>query len=219
MKNNLEKKLWSRAKFATHIICQVPFVRMISVNGSLANKKIHKDSDIDFFIITEKKRLWTVRFLVFFLLDLFFLRAKHTKHKGRICLNHFLSNENCILTLQNSYNAYQYSNLKILYQEKDTYRNFISKNLWIKKYVPIKKNIYKKNYPSLLKKSAELVLKGKIGNWLEKKIFQLQTKRIKNNIFFRQNDSFLKISHKEFYYYTNVRYKYNKHKTLETLDK
>lgn len=209
MANILEEKYLKRAKITAHILKFIPFVRMIAINGSLANGKITKNSDIDFFIITEKNRLWLVRLLVTIVLDLGFLRAKKNKHRGKICLNHFLTNENYLLSRQDHYNAYLYSNLIILYTTAHTYPEFIKKNVWINKYYnPIKKSKISsvKNKPVI--NYLEKILSGKFGNYIEQKSRAWQIKKINHNSFFQQKDSALKISNQEFYYYTQVSRKY-----------
>lgn len=42
----------------------IPGILFVGIGNSVAMNTAHKDSDIDLFIITRQKRLWTVRFLV-----------------------------------------------------------------------------------------------------------------------------------------------------------
>lgn len=209
MENILEGKYLKRAEITAQILKFVPFVRMIAINGSLANGKITKNSDIDFFIITEKNRLWFIRLLVTIVLDLCFLRAKKNKHRGKICLNHFLTNENYLLSRQDYYNAYQYSNLIVLYSAADTYQEFIKNNSWMNKFCqPINKTEIPLVKNQLVRIFFEKVLSRKIGNYFERKSRIWQIKKINHNPFFQQKDSALKISRQEFYYYTQVNRKY-----------
>jgi predicted nucleotidyltransferase len=204
---NIEKKLWSRAKFGAIILSFVPFLKEIAINGSLAHGNVNNNSDVDFFIITEKNRLWIVRFLSVIILDLFFLRAKNNNHQGKICLNHFLSSEDYMLTLKNEYNAYQYSNLRVVYQLNNTHNEFISKNEWMKKYCHDCKTQFVGNKPNIIKLIVEFFLEG-FANQLEKKLFNFQLKKIQENPFFHLKESLIQISSKEFYYYTDVSSKY-----------
>jgi len=191
-----------KANLANSILKIVPFIKMVAIAGNVALGKIKKTSDIDFFIITGKNRLWTVRFLTIILLDLFFLRAKDNHKAGRICLNHF-SSDNSAITPKTKYNAFIYSKLKILYQSGKTYEKFIGKNIWIKNYVKIKKNYSVKSKSNFIKNLLENMLSGKFGDKLEKKLYITQVKKIKNNLFFYKANSFLKISREEFCYYLN----------------
>ncbi len=208
MKKRLLEKIWQKAKLATWILKNIPFIRMIAVNGSLATQKINKNSDIDFFIICYKTRLWTARFFTQLILDIFGLRAKGKKYAQKICLNHFLSSQNYQLTPKNKYNAIEYSQLIILYQEDCTHSKFLKNNLWIFKYVKEIKNIYSQNLPSFFKIFFEKILISKIGDKLESKLKKMQLARIKSNPFFNHPDSVMKKTDQEFYYYTDARKKW-----------
>lgn len=203
MQNNIKKQLLKRARFGSFLLSFVPFIKMIAVSGSLAEGSVNKNSDIDFFIITEKNHLWTVRFLSILILDLFCLRAKGSKHRGKICLNHFLSSSTYLLTPKTKYNAHQYSNLKILYELDDAYKQFILKNNWMKNYCQAHKYRPRENKPNIIKLILEHILRGLAGGKLEHKLYHFQVKRIRLNSFFHLKGSLLKISSDEFYYYTN----------------
>lgn len=204
----LQKRFYKKAHFANFVLQFVPFVRLISINGSLVFDKAREDSDIDFFIIAQKNRLWIVRFSVNLLLDLFFLRAKLGKKAGRICINHLITDRNYKLTPQNKYNARQYSNLIVLFaKETNISKDFIINNQWMKKYFPeqnLRYRIKKSNLANFFSLFGEFILLGKFGDLLEKRIKKFQINRIENKEFFRQRDSLLKITDDEFYYYTEV---------------
>ncbi|CUS89258.1 hypothetical protein JGI16_11464, partial [Candidatus Kryptonium thompsonii] len=70
----LAVKFWKIAQFMAHIIKRFPFVRGIFISGSLAKWNVSTQTDIDFFIITKRGRLWLTRsaliaFKKFFLLN------------------------------------------------------------------------------------------------------------------------------------------------------
>jgi hypothetical protein len=142
-------------------------------------------------------------------LDLFFLRAKNNDHRGKICLNHYLSSRDYILTPQNKYNAYQYANLEIIYGIGVAYEEFILKNQWMKRYCQTHKKSQANNKSNIIKLILEYFLAGHLGDKLEKKLFNFQTKRIQENPFFHLEGSVIKISEKEFYYYTDADKKYS----------
>ncbi len=57
---------WKQAFVLSYLLSHFPFVRMISITGSLVfNNLKGKDDDIDFFIIIEKNHLWTVRLFIY----------------------------------------------------------------------------------------------------------------------------------------------------------
>ena len=59
----------------------VPFVRMIAVTGTLAMKNCEKNSDIDFFVVLEKGRIFTGRLLVTLIVHLLGKTAIRKKDK------------------------------------------------------------------------------------------------------------------------------------------
>lgn len=209
---NLDKKLWQRARFALFLLRGLPFVRLIAVNGSLAQNRANNQSDIDFFIIVKYGRLWLTRLLACSILDLFNLRAKNEQHSGKICLNHLLSNKNYLLDRRDSYNANQYSNLAVLYNINSSYEKFWQINRWIDDFqivIEQSQTEVKNDQIALFKKILERLLSYKTGDFLEGKLKNLQLRRISNKAFFHQSDSVLKTTDEEFYYYTNVSKKYS----------
>lgn len=202
-KTVLKKKLLKRAKLAARILAYVPFIRMISINGSLATGNIKSDSDIDFFIITEKSHLWTTRFFTVGILSLLRLRAKGTNHNHKICLNHFLSNQNLSLSFKNRYNALQYSRLKILLDIDGQHQQFIESNAWMKRFIKLPIRFQKPNKQNIFQEFLEYIFKDSEYRFKER-----QLKKIKQNDFYKQSDSVKSFNDREFYFYTDVKSKW-----------
>ena len=83
-KYDISEKFWRRAITATRILSYLPFIKMISIVNSLAFFNCDKDSDIDFFIITERNKIWTARALSSVLLHILGLRRHGKKVAKRI---------------------------------------------------------------------------------------------------------------------------------------
>ncbi|HBB36714.1 MAG: hypothetical protein UX02_C0001G0079 [Candidatus Moranbacteria bacterium GW2011_GWC1_45_18] len=112
----------------------VPFVRMIAVTGTLGMKNCEKDSDIDFFVVLKKGRIFTGRLLVTSLVHILGKRRYGNKIKNRICLNYFITTENLEIGRQNLFAANEYSFIYPLFGF-DAYQRFSEENIaWIKKY-------------------------------------------------------------------------------------
>ena len=62
-KENRAKLYTKKLPFYANIIKSFPFVKGIAISGSLSKGVMHKDGDIDYFIITSKNRLWICRTL------------------------------------------------------------------------------------------------------------------------------------------------------------
>jgi len=86
----LEKKMWKKARRYVRFLQIVPFVRMVSVCNNLAFSKVREGSDIDIFIIAKNGRLFLVRSFVTFLLQILGVRRHGKKISKRFCLSFFI---------------------------------------------------------------------------------------------------------------------------------
>jgi hypothetical protein len=69
-------KKFKRAKKIVWLLSKIPYIKMIAVCNSLGYSNAMEDSDIDFFVITAKNRIWTARFLSVVLIKFLNLRPK-----------------------------------------------------------------------------------------------------------------------------------------------
>jgi len=114
----------------------VPFVRMVSVTGTLGMKNCEKDSDIDFFVILERGRIFTGRLFVTAMVHVLGRRRYGEKIKNRICLNYFITTESLEIKRQDLFAANEYSFFYPLFGF-ETYRSFAKENVgWVNKYKP-----------------------------------------------------------------------------------
>lgn len=109
----------------------LPFVKMIGLNGSMVTGTMQVESDIDFYIVTSPKRLYTVRLLSVVLIHLTGWRRYDNKVRGRICLNRFATTDLLEITPHHTYHARVFSRLAPLYAEKTVYENYCQKNEWM----------------------------------------------------------------------------------------
>jgi hypothetical protein len=112
-----------------------PFVRMVALTGSMAMKNTERNSDIDFFVILERGRIWTGRFFVTALVHLLGKRRRGKKVKDRVCLNYFIAADNLEIKLKDMFAANEYSFILPLFGI-ETYHKFGEANSWIKKIKP-----------------------------------------------------------------------------------
>ncbi len=86
-----EKQLWKKTMQYSSLFSKIPGILCVCVWNSLAMNASHTNSDIDLFIITKKKRIWTARILLTIILTLLWQRKTVTKHAWRFCLSFFIT--------------------------------------------------------------------------------------------------------------------------------
>lgn len=183
-RNEISKKNWRKLAFISKIINIVPFICMVGVLGSLSIDNCSKKSDIDLIIITKKNRIFLVRFFLTILLDLFFVRRTKTKIARRVCLNNFIAEDNLTFPFPSLYNAHSFSNLIPIIDRDSFYFKFKEKNNWVLNYLYFWKD---KTPPFFIKKQSKIalileeILKGNFGDFLEKKVKNIQIKRKNKN--------------------------------------
>lgn len=87
-----ERKL-RRAKFFARSASWLPFVRLVAVTSKLSYNNASDDSDIDLFIVSSSKTLWTTRLILAGCLHLLRLRPEPGRMRDALCLS-FLVDEN-----------------------------------------------------------------------------------------------------------------------------
>lgn len=127
-----EQKLWEKVSAYNRLFSKIPGVLCICVWNSLSMNAAHKDSDIDLFIITKKKRIWTVRILFTLLLAVIWERKTAENHAWKFCLSFFIT-ENAldfddIAIKDDIYLSYWLLNLKPIINRRKTYETFMHIN-------------------------------------------------------------------------------------------
>lgn len=162
----------------------IPFLRMIGLNGSMVRGKFSKDSDIDFIIITEAKRMYFVRQLVMFLLNIFGLKRSDQNTAGKICPNRWATTNKLQITPKDDYHAWTFSSTIPIYSQSLIYKKFIEANSWMNEqgFAIKTQDILITDTRSVVryKNWLENRLSGNFGDYLEKSFKQSQIKRIKN---------------------------------------
>jgi hypothetical protein len=114
----------------------IPFVRMVAVTGTLAMKNCEKDSDIDFFVVLEKGRIFTARLLLTGMVHILRKRRYNQKIKNRICLNYFVAADKLEIERQDLFASNEYSFVYPIFGWA-FFQKFCESNAdWIKKFKP-----------------------------------------------------------------------------------
>jgi hypothetical protein len=155
-------------------IAKFPFVRGISLSGSISKNFMDKQSDIDYFIVTAAGRMWVARTLLVLYKKIFLLNSRKN-----FCVNYFLTQENLEVPDKNIFTATEVSFLVPTYNY-DLYRRFRNANSWSGDFLP--------NFPlrgqdylvsvksSNVKSVLENILSGSIGTWLDTYFFKITLK-------------------------------------------
>ena len=141
----------------------LPFVRMVTLTGSLAVMNISQNADFDYMLVTSPGRLWTARAFVL-------LFGRCTKIRGHtICPNLIVSTDSLEWHRHDLYSARELCQM-IPITGKDVYQKLMQANAWIRDVLP---NAYQisnisETSPGFLRRFLEFPLLGKPGDRLER---------------------------------------------------
>jgi hypothetical protein len=167
------------------------FVKMIAICNTFGYNNTMAESDIDFFIIVKKGRLWWCRLLIVLLTTILRVRHHGQKITDRICLSFYLADDHLNLTdialkPTDPYLAFWLATLAPIY-DLDIYQDFLKANGWLNYYLPDfyetflndRRKITDNSYIKFSRGFDELVLGGSVGDWLEKLAQRVQIKKVK----------------------------------------
>jgi len=118
----------------------IPWIKLIAVGNLMGAHNLKEESDIDFFIVTEKKRLWLTRFFCAGLAKALGLRPRPGKTRDKICLSFFASEAALdlkgLLLGNDVYFIYWLAGLTPIYDAGGVYEKFMKANGWLNDYLP-----------------------------------------------------------------------------------
>jgi hypothetical protein len=123
-------RLWRGARIAAALIRRFPFVRAVFVSGDLSMNSTSRESDADFFILTEPGRLWIARTLLILFKKLVLLNRKKFW-----CLNSFRTVDHLVYSERNIYCAAEIAHVKPL-ANTTLFESFLTANSWILTFFP-----------------------------------------------------------------------------------
>jgi predicted nucleotidyltransferase len=180
--NELAKKYNLIAKKYSRLISKFPFVKAVFISGSLSKGYMDKDSDIDYFIITEPGRLWLCRTLLVLFKKVFLLNS----HKY-FCVNYFIDDEHLEIPDKNIFTATELVTLMPMVNHY-LFKKFTEANRWVLEYLPnVSANYYEiltEKQKPLMKKLMEKIFRNRFGDKLDahclKATLQYWRKKFKN---------------------------------------
>jgi hypothetical protein len=136
----LAEKKYKIALRIAKIFKFIPFIEMIAICNSLAFANSRENSDIDFFIVCQKKRIWLARFFTVAIIKFLNLRPKPNNTKDKICLSFFISEE--FLNLEkiaypdDVHFQFWLNQIHPLYTRAEIYQKFSQANQWSRSKLP-----------------------------------------------------------------------------------
>jgi hypothetical protein len=155
-------------------ISKFPFIKGVFISGGLSKNYFHQQSDIDYFIITTKNRLWLCR-TIFIL----YYKLLSKKKKDFFCLNYFISEADLTIPDRNQFVATEIATLMPMVNY-DLYVQFLQTNNWYTSYFPqmpirsSQESTPLKKY--VVKSFIEYLFSGFIGNKVDDMLLRLTVK-------------------------------------------
>lgn len=165
----LNEHLMKRAKWISWMLRLIPYVYGIGISGSLSKQGARDGSDIDFFILTKKGRLWFVKAAAILLKKVLFANS----HKY-LCVNYLLDEESLAISKHNRYQAIEVISLIPLYG-KSVFQRFYEENDWVLDVFP--NNNYRHQLENVSNRKwwpqrfFEFFFGGRRGDTIEQKAF------------------------------------------------
>jgi hypothetical protein len=110
------------------LVCALPYVKMAALSGSIAHLNLEGNGDLDLFIITKGRHVWSVTVGVVLL-------AKLLRRRRTVCANFVISDAALALDQQDLFTASQIIHLKPLVGG-DVYSRFIAANPFVTRFYP-----------------------------------------------------------------------------------
>jgi hypothetical protein len=110
------------------VICSLPYVEMVALSGSIAHMNLEGSGDLDLFVVTKDRHVWSVTVAVVLL-------AKLLRRRKTLCANFVIADSALALDQQDLFTASQIIHLKLLTGEP-TYRRFLAANPFVSRFYP-----------------------------------------------------------------------------------
>jgi hypothetical protein len=160
--NVMAKTVLAKAEKYISLISKFPFVRAIFISGSLSKNYADVNSDVDYFIVAQKNRLWVCRTLLVVFKKIFLFNSKKY-----FCVNYFVGTDNLEIPDKNIFTATEIATLLPVHNQQ-VYHTFLSSNKWVFDFFPNKQNnAISHDSINMSTNYFEFIFAGKFGNWLD----------------------------------------------------
>lgn len=171
-KGNIKAKaMLKKAETIAAFLSTFPFVKGVAVSGSLSKNFADENSDIDFFIITEKNKLWLARTFMHCFKKIAILQKKQDLY----CMNYYVDEAMLQIKEKNIYTATEIATLLPL-RGVQIFNDFFAENSWSKSFLPnhsLRISYVEETKDPFSKKAIELILRNPAGNLLNNLLMKL----------------------------------------------
>lgn len=124
----VSRQLLQRDQRILALIAGLPFVRMVALSGSLAHLNAEGSADLDLFVITAPRRVWSVTVGTLLLTKLLGCRK-------RVCMNYVVSEHAMKIGPEDLFSANQIIHLRPL-SGHSVFERFVNANGFVRSYYP-----------------------------------------------------------------------------------
>jgi len=171
---------------------RLAFIKMIAICNNVSYNNATKESDIDFFIIISRGRLWWSRLVITLAATSLRVRRHDKRIIDRVCLSFYMADNHLnladiALKPIDPYLVYWLATLAPIYDNLGIYNQLLQANSWLSEYLPnfwpvdlnARRQVKDNACINFSKNFDQLVLGGVFGDWLEKLAKLVQAKKIK----------------------------------------
>jgi hypothetical protein len=110
------------------LICAMPYVRMVALSGSVAHLNLEGAGDLDLFIVTRGRRVWSTTVAILLL-------AKLLRRRRIVCANFVVADSRLVLEQQDLFTASQVIHLKPLVG-RNVFLDLLAANRFVFRFYP-----------------------------------------------------------------------------------
>jgi hypothetical protein len=157
------KRTMRQADAWGQLIARLPYVRMVTVTGSLAVDNAEAGDDVDYLVITAPGRVWLARALTVAIVRLAALRGL------KLCPNYVLSETALALPERDVYTARELLQMRPVAGHR-VYARMLAANAWCAELLPNwpRDSVRVDESRGILTRLGEAMLGGRLGNALER---------------------------------------------------
>lgn len=138
-RHSLAQQKWKLLLQVLPALACVPFIKGMSVSGSLAIDNTKASSDLDLFVVVQHGRIWSVRLWLLLLTQVLGVRRTYAQVEApnKVCLNHYVTDAALLVPapVRNVYTAVQYALHVPVYGAAVAQQFRVANAGWINMYV------------------------------------------------------------------------------------